>query len=352
MRHRLAVVVHRLDVLELLDTRERVVGHAEFFALVDVRRALMQVEHGGEQLRRPHPELTVVAEPADHARLVMVVPVEAVPADVAQPDLPAPERRLQRAQVEGKNVPLGRPLVDADVLELEDHVDLGPAGIGEEPGLLDRDAGHLTDREEQARATGEDLLVHLVQELVDPRPADEILGPVTERAAGRPAAAVGQLRVLGDHVDDVHPEAVHPAVQPPAHHRVDGITDPRVLPVQVRLLAGEQVQVVLAGGLVQLPCRSGEERRPVGRFGTWVAGVHALTRRAPPKPLTLGVLLRRAALDEPGVLVGGVVDHQVQDQLDAPLVQALDQLVEVGERAEHRVDVLVVADVVAVVVHR
>jgi hypothetical protein len=52
------------------------------------------------------------------------------------------------------------------------------------------------------------------------------------------------------------------------------------------------------------------------------------------------------------MLVGGVVDHQVHHDLDAPLVAAGDQGVEVGQRTEQRVDVLVVADVVAVVVHR
>jgi len=50
------------------------------------------------------------------------------------------------------------------------------------------------------------------------------------------------------------------------------------------------------------------------------------------------------------VLVGGVVHHQVHHQLHAAGVQRGDELVEVGEGAEHRVDVAVVADVVAVVV--
>ena len=48
----------------------------------------------------------------------------------------------------------------------------------------------------------------------------------------------------------------------------------------------------------------------------------------------------------------GVVDHEVHDQLHPALVQPGDQLVELLERAEQRVDVLVVADVVAVVGHR
>ena len=148
-------------------------------------------------------------------------------------------------------------------------------------------------------------------------------------------------RVLGDHVDDVHPEAVDAPVEPPAHHRVDGLADLGVLPVEVGLLAREQVQVVLAGRRVELPRRPAEERAPVGR-----------RRRPPPVPVALRVVLRRARLDEPRVLVGGVVDHEVHDQLHAARVHAREQLVEVRERPEHRVDVLVVADVVAGVVLR
>src|SRR3712207_7835878 len=37
---------------------------------------------------------------------------------------------------------------DLDVLELEDHVHLATGGVGVEFRLLDRDAGHLADRDE------------------------------------------------------------------------------------------------------------------------------------------------------------------------------------------------------------
>ena len=49
------------------------------------------------------------------------------------------------------------------------------------------------------------------------------------------------------------------------------------------------------------------------------------------------------------MLVAGVVDDQVHDQPHPAAVQLRDQLVELLERAEQRVDALVVADVVAVV---
>jgi len=45
-------VVDGLDVAEVLDPGERGVGHPELLALVDVRRAVMQVQHRGQELGR------------------------------------------------------------------------------------------------------------------------------------------------------------------------------------------------------------------------------------------------------------------------------------------------------------
>ena len=175
----------------------------------------------------------------------------------------------------------------------------------------------------------------------------------TERVAGQPA--VGEVAVhehLGEQADDVHPEPVDAAVEPAVHHRVDGLPDLGVLPVEVGLLGGEQVQVVLARLGVVGPRRSRERRAPVGRLRTRRTGLEALARWSPPVPVALGVVLRRPRLLEPRVRGAGVVDDQVHDQLHPALVQGGDQLVELVEGAEERVDVLVVADVVAVVGHR
>ena len=182
-------------------------------------------------------------------------------------------------------------------------------------------------------------------------PQAEVLVAGTVPGPG-PRLGVRQGRVLADHVDDVHPEAVHAAVQPPPHHGVDGLADLGVLPVQVGLLGGEDVQVVLAGLLVESPGRAGEMRLPVGRFGARRARRHARAGVAPPVPVPLGIVAAGSRLHEPGMLVGGVVHHQVHDQLHAAGVQLRDQLVQVGQRAEERIDVGVIADVVAVVVHR
>ena len=47
------------------------------------------------------------------------------------------------------------------------------------------------------------------------------------------------------------------------------------------------------------------------------------------------------------VFVGGVVNDQVHDEAHPPLVDPLQEAVEVRQRAEHGVDVVVVGDVVA-----
>src|ERR671912_2887436 len=117
--------------------------------------------------------LPVVAEARDDTRLVVVVPVEAVPADLGQARLPAPEDRLEVAQTQRAGVPPRFAMVDLDVLELEDHVELAADGVSVELGLFDRHTGHLADGD-QAFASGEDFAVHLLEELVYAASVDEV----------------------------------------------------------------------------------------------------------------------------------------------------------------------------------
>ena len=64
-----------------------------------------------------------------------------------------------------------------------------------------------------------------------------------------------------------------------------------------------------------------------------------------------GVVAGRTGLQEPRVLVAGVVGHPVDDDPEAAVVGLGDQAVEVGEGAEQRVDVAVVGHVVAEIGH-
>ncbi len=51
------------------------------------------------------------------------------------------------------------------------------------------------------------------------------------------------------------------------------------------------------------------------------------------------------------MLVGGVVGHEIENQLKAAFMDGRKQLVEVGQGAEDGIDVAVVGDVVAEISH-
>ena len=180
-------------------------------------------------------------------------------------------------------------------------------------------------------------------------------GPLADQGEALPPRppgqdlAVGQAGGLGDQIDDVHAEAVDAPVQPPVHHRVHGGAHLGVLPVEVGLFAVEEVQVVLAGRLVQGPRGSREEGPPVVRLRAGLSGSAPGPGRPPVVPVALRVVLRGARGGEPRVLVRGVVHHQVHHEFHAPYVRVAQQRVELLHRPEQGVDAAVVGDVVAVV---
>jgi len=61
------------------------------------------------------------------------------------------------------------------------------------------------------------------------------------------------------------------------------------------------------------------------------------------------IVFRLAALDEPSMLVAGVVDDQVEHQFHTALLDAFEQFVEVGHGAELGHNFAVIANVVSVV---
>ena len=145
----------------------------------------------------------------------------------------------------------------------------------------------------------------------------------------------------------VEPERVHAQLRPEAQ-RVEHLPEHlRVLEVEVRLVAEEPVPVVLLRLRIPGPVRLlgvGEDDAGVPVLLVGVApDVERALRRAG----------RRAARAlEPGVLVGGVVHHELDEHADPARVRRRDQLAEVLHRPVVGVDAPVVGDVVAVVLER
>ena len=236
------------------------------------------------------------------------------------------EALLQVGQMQGAHIPLilAGLLIQADVLELEYHaqlagirgaVQLGPLGVGT-PGLTH---GNQTFFAERFRG-------QLPQELMEP------------------GAVVGdaQVGVFRDLVDDIQAEALHALLHPEADGLVQIPAQIGIFPVQVRLLHSELVEVILL------------KLRDVSPGGAAEGSPHLIGRGdavavAPDVVIMVGVILTFQSLPEPEMLVGGVVQHQIQNDGDAALFGFPDQLFHIGHIAEHGINGTVVGNVVAVV---
>ena len=261
----------------------------------------------------------------------MVAPEEGVPVNGV---LPVVYDLFEAGQVEGNDVPFTALSVHFHNVKLEQQIHLLPAlheGLGDVRG---HEAGLA---HAHAVPSVKALPPHLAQVVVEPRLKRVML---RRKDVAPLSAARRQPRLLGQKGNGVHAESVHALVEPPVYHVVDLPPHAGILPVQIRLLIREEMQVPLAAPLVVVPRGGGEEGDPVVRLPPVPA--------VPPDVVVaVGIVLALARLREPPVLVGGVVHHQIHDELDVPLVHLPQQLVKVLHGAELRHDLLIVPNVVA-----
>jgi hypothetical protein len=126
-------------------------------------------------------------------------------------------------------------------------------------------------------------------------------------------------------VDCIHPKPVDAPVKPESQHFAHGLLHFWIAPIEVRLLLQVRVVVVLAGRFVECPSRTAKLALPVVRRGT------VRLRVSPDIPVPLSIEPRGAALLKPGMLTGGVVRHEIKNDLEAACVRGLKERVEVGE---------------------
>ena len=328
-------------VLVLADVGEINVGHAQLFALVYIWRAAQGMDEGREHFRAQRAEeFAVAAVAADLPRLVVVAQIDGIPGFALEIQLPAVQDRAHVIERRAVVAPLSqfRTVVQAVVvLKSEHHVQLFAVRVGIAQGIGGRSAGFPHG---QQVVLAEHALAHFLQIAVRGLGVQVLgAGDVIE-FAGSDGPVVKAF--LADHADHVHAKAVDALVAPPGHHIEDGVPDLGIGPVEVRLLLGEEVQVILVAGGVILPGGSGEAAAPV-------VGRAAVDAVAPDVIIAVGIVLALGAFHKPAVLVGSVIHHEVHDQFHAARVRFTEQTVEILHRAEFLHDGAVVGDIVPVV---
>ena len=331
--------VDRRDVQVLVDRVQRDVGHADLLPLVDERGPGLEDVAGGQHFSGLLP-VDQASVAVDHSGVIVILQIERVPGLPGESVLPLGEGVLELAQPESVIDVLRHEAVRHHGVELDHHI---------------QHAVPAADVRERRRDTRVGSLAHLdhavlagdLPELL--QVGDQVRAVLVERQAvdGRHERdAVRQLHVLRDEGDHVLAESVDPHVQPEPHDVLDLFADLRIVHIQIRLLPGKNMQVIL------LPLRIVLPRQPL-ELAVPVVGRQArlpLPQGIPPDVVVaVRIVLPLAALQEPGVFVGRVVDHQVQEHLESQLMGAVQDLLKLFERSVVRVDVPVVGNVIAVV---
>jgi hypothetical protein len=153
---------------------------------------------------------------------------------------------------------------------------------------------------------------------------------------------LGEAGILDEQRRGVDADAGNAALEPEPQDVLVLGPHVRVLPVEVRLLGREQVQVPLPVADAR-PGPSPEVRLPA----VW----RQLARRAHtrPEPEALagsGAGSRGERVTKPGVLARDVIRNDVDDRADAKLARLVDQPLRLPERSERRIDRAVIGDVV------
>lgn len=115
----------------------------------------------------------LIAEATDGARLVVIVQVEAVPADLSLGFLPGTQAVGELAGTQRARVELPRFEAEVNMVELEHHVELAQGRVRVQQDVVAAHAGALADRH-RAAASIEHLSTHLGEVFMQVRALREV----------------------------------------------------------------------------------------------------------------------------------------------------------------------------------
>ncbi|VCU07348.1 hypothetical protein RHODGE_RHODGE_00450 [Rhodoplanes serenus] len=323
-------VVAHADLVAVVDDRgagqgqEQAVHQLDLAAIVVHQRRQAapdaEIDAGARIGRIGRPQIVALGVGHHFQRQLVVIAQEQRPLAVRRN-----VRRLAQDVVDGEAVLLGDRHVDArHQREVERHVAF--VALAEIGAHVLRPLVRLGEQEGAGRVG-----VELGPQLLDDR-----VGLRQVLVDG--AFALAQIR------DGIEPETVDAEIEPAAHHLHHRPQDARIVEVEIGLVGEEAVPIVGARLRIEGPVRLlgvGEDDPGVEVLLVGIAPHVPVARigagPAAPRPL------------EPRMLVGGVVDDQLGDDLEAAPLRLLHEAAEVLHRAEVGIDPPIIGDVVAVV---
>ena len=150
------------------------------------------------------------------------------------------------------------------------------------------------------------------------------------------------IRILADLVDDIQAETGNALFHPEADALIQFFSHGGIFPVQIRLLHGK---------LVEIP--SAHFRR-IGPGRAAEGGAHGIGRClriavAPDEEIVIGIIPTLQCFQKPRMLIRAMVQHQIHNNADAPLLALGNQRVHILHGAKERINGAIVGNVITVI---
>ena len=121
------------------------VGHANLFALVDIRRSLHAMQHHRQHFCRRHAVFTFITKARNNARLIVVTPEQGIPCHVVHSLLPVAEQCFQRHKVRFSQRPFFTTgIIDLQVMKIKGHRQFTACQCRVSLAMLKAGGGHFT----------------------------------------------------------------------------------------------------------------------------------------------------------------------------------------------------------------
>lgn len=183
----------------------------------------------------------------------MILPIKSIPTVfLIHEGLPSLEEVFEIRQLPTPRLEFTElSVVNVHMLEIENHVDLVAIELhGSKYLFLVFDEWHLTDAEGIVLLQD---LANVLQILVQAWPIRVVFVSRLPRRSWVFDWCVRESLIFADEIDYVHSEAITTLVEPKADDVGNCLAHWVVLPIEIGLLGGEQVQIVLVREFVILP---------------------------------------------------------------------------------------------------
>ncbi len=168
---RALVIIERFHIPIIVNRRERDIGHAELFPLINVRRAAERKVQKQKRLSRFAAVPFVVPKPRKRSWLVMIHKEVRIPRAPLKAHLPAFDYALELNEIDGflpPFVPIG--VVHTHEFELKEHVELTPIFAHEVHRIFNRRTWSFSHGHDIEAFQG--LMAHFPHVIVEFRPID------------------------------------------------------------------------------------------------------------------------------------------------------------------------------------